>query len=344
MATASPVSRARAAWPVLKAVGASVRLKQTGRVYAGLCPFHGDAHRPSLIVFPATDTWKCFTCGAGGDGLDFLVRQTGQPLRALLHTTLDTAPVLRPVPVPAPSPVAALATRDRIYRRLIASWDLSGAHAAQLHARGLDPAQARRWGWRSLVPGAAPFAVPSGVPGFYRAGGRWRLAGPGGLALPVQDAQGRVQALHVRADAGPGKYVWWSTPGRPGGASSGAPVHVAGRAAPRTTVWITEGPLKATVAADRLGVPVIGVPGATLWTHALPVLANLGPTTVVLAFDQDADPTTAAAIAAAQSACAAAVQAAGYAVRVATWSPAFKGLDDALLAAATVQTEVWPGE
>jgi len=102
--------------------------------------------------------------------------------------------------------------------------------------------------------------------------------------LPVQDAQGRVQALHVRADAGP----WWSTPGRPGGASSGAPVHGAGRAAPRTTVWITEGPLKATVAADRLGVPVIGVPGATLWTHALPVLARLAPTTVVQALDQDA--------------------------------------------------------
>jgi hypothetical protein len=240
----SPASQARATWPVLRAVGAHVRLTPHGRYHTGLCPFHGDARRPSLVVFPATDTWKCFTCNAHGDGLDFLARQTGRPLRAIIHDTLDGAPLPapRPTPLSAPSPVADGTTRDRIYRRLLATWSLSAAHRALLRERGIDPAPARRWGWRSLVPGEAPFAVPPGVPGFYRDGRRWRLAGPSGLALPVQDAQGRVQALHVRADTGPGKYVWWSTPGRPGGASSGAPVHVAGRSAPRTTVWITEGP------------------------------------------------------------------------------------------------------
>ncbi len=233
----SPASQARATWPVLRAVGAHVRLTPHGRYHTGLCPSHGDARRPSLVVFPATDTWKCFTCNAHGDGLDSLARQTGRPLRAIIHDTLDGAPLPAPRPTPLSAPVSG------------GGWD---------HARPDLPPPAHH-----LEPvGRAPRASP-GAGNRSRAGGRWRLAGPGGLALPVQDAQGRVQALHVRADAGPGKYVWWSTPGRPGGASSGAPVHVAGRTAPRTTVWITEGPLKATVAADRLGVPVIGVPGAT---------------------------------------------------------------------------------
>jgi hypothetical protein len=101
--------------------------------------------------------------------------------------------------------------------------------------------------------------------------------------------------------------------------------------------------LKATVGAERLGVPVIGVPGASLWSHALPVLAELQPTTVVLAFDQDADPTTAAAIGAAQAACAAAVQAAGLRVVVAGWPAGFKGVDDALLGGAAVTQEVAHG-
>jgi len=94
--TDSPATQARATWPVLRAVGAHGRLRPHGRYHTGLCPFHRDARRPSLVVFPATDTWKCYTCNAHDDGLDFLARQTGRPFRAIIHDTLDGAPLPAP--------------------------------------------------------------------------------------------------------------------------------------------------------------------------------------------------------------------------------------------------------
>ena len=337
---ASVIARARATVPALPTIQTHVRLTRSGRVYTGLCPFHGDRHRPNLVVFPATDTWKCFTCGAGGDGLDFVVRVTGQSLRQVIAATLAEAapPAGRPaLPPPAPDPRAPLAVRDRVYRRLLRDLGLSARHRALLGVRGIPAADAWRWGYRSLTPGEAPWPVPPGLPGFYRAG-RWRLAGPAGLALPVRDASGAIQAMHLRPDHGPGKYVWWSTPGRPGGASSGAPVHVARPGA--AVVWITEGPLKADVVAARLGGTAVGVPGVSLWRSALPVLAALAPERVVVALDQDAAPATAAAVAAHLAGLAAACQA-QWPVAVAHWPTAYKGVDDALAAGVTPTLVPW---
>lgn len=44
-----------------------------GSRHTGVCPFHGDT-RPSLIVYPATQSYYCFGCGAGGDVIDFVAR------------------------------------------------------------------------------------------------------------------------------------------------------------------------------------------------------------------------------------------------------------------------------
>lgn len=343
---ASVIVRARATVPVLPTIQSHVRLTRSGRVYTGLCPFHGDRHRPNLVVFPATDTWKCFSCGAGGDGLDFLARTTGQPLRQVIASALGSspAPVGRPaLPPPSTDPVAPLAVRDRVYRRLLRHLSLSARHRTLLGGRGVPAAVAWRRGYRSLTPGDAPWPVPEGVPGFFAVSSevrRWRLAGPAGLALPVRDVSGAIQALHLRPDHGPGKYVWWSTPGRPGGASSGAPVHVARRGT--AVVWITEGPLKADSVAEHLAITAVGVPGVSLWRAALPVLHALNPTMVVLALDQDAAPSTAAAVAAHQAGLAAACQD-HWAVAVAHWPAGFKGVDDALAAGLAPTVRAWPG-
>jgi hypothetical protein len=215
-------------------------------------------------------------------------------------------------PLEAPEAVRAdLATRHRAYTALMAAGRLTAAHRAGLRARRMDPDRARQRGYVIVRPGPSPIDPGAdGVPGFYRVHGRWHLAGPAGLAIPVRDAAGRIQALHVRADDRThGKYRWLSSPNRPGGASSGAPVYVARGTGP--VVWITEGPLKADVAAHGLGVPVLGVPGVSVWRRALPVLERLHPTTVVLAFDQDPVPATAAAVIAQGDACARACRAQG---------------------------------
>ena len=54
-------------------VAAGLQLRPTGGRLTGVCPFHGDT-RPSLIVYPATQSYYCFGCGAGGDVIDFVAR------------------------------------------------------------------------------------------------------------------------------------------------------------------------------------------------------------------------------------------------------------------------------
>lgn len=48
-------------------------LKRAGSNVVGLCPFHNEKS-PSFTVFPATRSFYCFGCGAGGDVISFVMR------------------------------------------------------------------------------------------------------------------------------------------------------------------------------------------------------------------------------------------------------------------------------
>ena len=50
-----------------------VTLKRRGRTYVGLCPFHNEK-TPSFTVYPDTQSFYCFGCGAGGDAIGFVKR------------------------------------------------------------------------------------------------------------------------------------------------------------------------------------------------------------------------------------------------------------------------------
>ncbi len=52
-------------------IGSYVTLKRAGSNYGGLCPFHSEK-TPSFTVFPATKSFYCFGCGAGGDVITFI--------------------------------------------------------------------------------------------------------------------------------------------------------------------------------------------------------------------------------------------------------------------------------
>ena len=50
-----------------------VQLRRRGRNLTGLCPFHNEK-TPSFTVYPDTQSFYCFGCGAGGDAITFVRR------------------------------------------------------------------------------------------------------------------------------------------------------------------------------------------------------------------------------------------------------------------------------
>ena len=46
-------------------VSSYVHLSKRGKISVGLCPFHNEK-TPSFTVYPDTQSFYCFGCGAGG--------------------------------------------------------------------------------------------------------------------------------------------------------------------------------------------------------------------------------------------------------------------------------------
>jgi hypothetical protein len=130
------------------------------------------------------------------------------------------------------------------------------------------------------------------VPGLHHG----KLPDLDGILIPVRDARGRIAALKVRRDgARDPRYLWLSS-GSAGGASPGSLAHapigsaeMLGAAGDgQKVVRITEGPLKADVAAALSNVVTLAIPGASAIRTALPLLQELQPTVIRLAWDADA--------------------------------------------------------
>lgn len=56
---------------IVEVVGQYVQLRRRGRTYTGLCPFHNEK-TPSFTVYPDTQSFYCFGCGAAGDTINFV--------------------------------------------------------------------------------------------------------------------------------------------------------------------------------------------------------------------------------------------------------------------------------
>lgn len=259
-------------------------------------------------------------------------------------------------PAPQPEmpdvPMAPLRLRDATYRRLLTLLGLSDLHRRALRRRGMTDAEIEARGYASMpLRGRAEACrqlttqgfTLAGVPGFYRKQDNgqnwWTLAGRPGLLIPVRDSEGRIHGLQIRHDgnASP-RYAWLSSAGRPGGAGSGSPVHVSRPDTLRDPrLWLTEGPLKADVAAERLGAVVIAVPGVASWREGLMAAREMPgkATELVIAFDMDAQKNPHVERYRADLILAAFEE--SWRVKAALWPDTFKGLDDALVAGAEIQ-------
>ena len=68
------IDEIRARCDIEEIIGHYVTLKRAGSNYSGLCPFHSEK-TPSFTVFPASQSFYCFGCGAGGDVITFVRRE-----------------------------------------------------------------------------------------------------------------------------------------------------------------------------------------------------------------------------------------------------------------------------
>ncbi|MBR5538608.1 MAG: DNA primase, partial [Clostridia bacterium] len=59
---------------IVDVINTYVPLKRAGSNFNGSCPFHSE-RTPSFTVFPATRSFYCFGCGAGGDVVTFMMKR-----------------------------------------------------------------------------------------------------------------------------------------------------------------------------------------------------------------------------------------------------------------------------
>lgn len=252
-----------------------------------------------------------------------------------LHDRPDRSEPL-PAPIAETAPLAPIEQRDRVYRRLWQLLPLSLHHKRYLIERGIEsvaPYRTNPDGDRSAIARAvATYEDISGVPGFHLSNGVLVWGGRPGILIPVRDAEGRIQAVQVRADGEVDKHdrYRWVTSSHKGGASPGTPVHVLNTHYPHIRVWLTEGVLKATYAGQLLHEPWLAAAGISNVAPVFPILKQLGATTVVVAFDMDGAENQMVRLGTIRLVSQLLTQ--GYHVVQATWPVEHKGIDDCLIA------------
>lgn len=83
-------------------VSQTVKLKRTGRNYIGFCPFHSNTRTPSFVVFPETQTWRCFgQCNEGGDLFGYVMKRDNLDFPETLKQLADRAGVVLKPQTPA---------------------------------------------------------------------------------------------------------------------------------------------------------------------------------------------------------------------------------------------------
>ena len=288
-------------FPILQTARKSgLSVGNTGKTMHINCPFCGEGKR-RLYLYPDTEQYHCFHCGAHGNAVSLYARRTGLSYANAYHELEADRMLHFPLPNVPKTPErepASIEKRDAVYRAMLQLLPLSAEHQQNLLHRGLSELKIRGNSYRTLADGkglrdsiaaqlSARFDL-NGIPGFYFRDGSWRLCAYSGLLIPVRDADGRMQGIQIRRDSAERmKYVWLSGAGRPCGTPARSWVHVTGNRA-KTTAVITEGSLKGDAASALSGDTLfLCVPGVSAIKYLPETLKNLHLTAVYEAFDMD---------------------------------------------------------
>lgn len=136
-------------------VSQTVKLKRTGKNYIGFCPFHSNTRTPSFVVFPETQTWRCFgQCGEGGDLFGYVMKRDNLDFPEALKQLAEKAGVvLRPQ---SPSEqkqdqvrqtlTEVMETAVEFFRKQMLETSAGKKALDYLHKRGLSDETIKIWG------------------------------------------------------------------------------------------------------------------------------------------------------------------------------------------------------
>lgn len=136
---------------ITEVVSSYVQLRHRGRTHTGLCPFHSEK-TPSFVVYPETQSFYCFGCGAGGDVINFVRRISNLDYVEAVKLLAGRAGM----PMPEEDDKAGR-LRSRVlavnkeaarffYEQLNADTDAARTARAYWRGRGLSDATIRRFG------------------------------------------------------------------------------------------------------------------------------------------------------------------------------------------------------
>jgi DNA primase len=162
------IQQVQQATDIVELVSQYVALKQHGKEFVGLCPFHDD-HKPSLRVSSAKQIFKCFACGAGGSAFNFIMLYEKQAFPEAVRSLAERANIPLPQEASAEPAPAGLSKSDlltvasfaaQFFRRQLHS-DAGAAAMAYARKRGLSSESIERFAlgyapdaWDSLINAA----------------------------------------------------------------------------------------------------------------------------------------------------------------------------------------------
>lgn len=258
---------------VASKIGMIPKYKTDSEIYFN-CPICGDDKKAHLCVDLRKQVWRCPRCGTGGGIIDLvsdMLNQTHeQAIATLKKIDLNGGSEVIQVPKIEQAECISFDEIDRTYRKMLSLLTLNDEDRNNLMKRGLSPAAIRKIGFKS-TPENADDKLPQalinsgytvkGVPGFYYSAGKWRIRIlTQGFFIPYCN-NGKILMLEIRSRDKNyiARYATLSTKNRPQGCA-GLSVCMETCFKPgMTSVCLTEGGLKATVAAylyyKRFGTP-----------------------------------------------------------------------------------------
>ena len=211
---------------IVDLIGASVRLKKTGKNYSACCPFHNEKS-PSFTVNRDKQFYHCFGCGASGNALSFVMQHEHREFMDGLEYLAHKAGMSLPENSQQQEQVSRQPLYDilelaaQFFEQQLQSATQRDKALTYLQKRGLDAATCKQWrigyapaGWDNLfkaladTPEKQALLLEVGLIAHQEQRNSYYDALRDRIIFPIRDSRGRVIAFGGRVlDDSKPKYL-----------------------------------------------------------------------------------------------------------------------------------------